>query len=69
MSTIVKCKRCGRVIVRNPRGEWALPHSKLPSTKCRDGDPHEPDGQQGGDGSGTVMAIAVSASIVDTGLI
>jgi hypothetical protein len=69
MSSIVKCKRCGRPIVRNPRGEWALPHSKLPSTTCRDGKPHEPDGKQGGDGSGIVTAVAVGTSIVDAGVI
>ena len=69
MTTAIKCKHCGWIIVRNPRGVWILPHSRFPSTACKDGVPHEPDGQPGGDGTGTVTAIAVGASVFDAGVI
>jgi hypothetical protein len=69
MSTVVKCKRCGRMIVRNVRGEWGLPRSVVPTTICRDGKPHEPDGGAGNDGNGMVMGIAIGASIYDAGVI
>jgi len=69
MSAAIKCKRCGFMIVRNVRGEWVLPHSVLPSAKCRDGNPHEPDKNPRSDGAGTVLTIAVSTSAFSAGLI
>ena len=70
MTTATKCKRCGWIIVRNFRGEWVLPRSKLPSTLCLDGvHPHEPDKEPNSDPTGTVTAIAVGASVIDAGLI
>ena len=69
MTPATKCKRCGWMIVRNARGQWVLPHSVLPSTLCRDDKPHEPDREPKNDGSGTVMAIAVSTSVLSAGLI
>jgi hypothetical protein len=70
MSTATKCKRCGRIIVRNVRGEWGLPHSIVPTTLCSDGiHPHEPDNDPDQDQTGTVMGIAIGASIFDAGVI
>ena len=69
MSTAVKCKRCGRMIVRNVRGEWGLPRSVVPTTICRDGKPHEPDRGPGNDQNGMVMGIAIGASIYDAGVL
>jgi hypothetical protein len=70
VSTVTKCKRCGRIIVRNHKGQWVLPHSKLPSNLCRDGvHPHEPDKNPGRDPNGTVTAIAVGTSVLDAGVI
>ena len=69
LSTMIKCKVCGKVIVRNVRGEWGLPHSLVPTIVCRDGKPHEPDTPPGRDPTGAVTAIAVSTSIVEGGLI
>jgi hypothetical protein len=63
-----KCRRCGWIIVRNARGQWFIPHTTLPSTKCKDGNPHDPD-HGGGDGSGLVMSVAISASVFDAGVI
>jgi hypothetical protein len=70
MANATKCKRCGWIIVRNAKGVWVLPKSKLPSTLCSDGiHPHEPDHESGRDPSGTVTAVAVGASVFDAGLI
>ena len=69
MSSATKCKRCGRIIVRNVRGEWGLPHSVVPTTLCSDGVPHEPDDESDHDQTGTVMGIAIGASIFDAGVI
>jgi hypothetical protein len=70
MTTATKCKRCGRMIVRNSRGVWVVPHSRFPSTLCVDRiNPHEPDKEPKGDSSGAVTAIAVGASVFDAGLI
>ena len=69
MSTATKCKRCGRIIVRNVRGEWGLPHSIVPTTLCSDGVPHEPDKDPDQGGTGTVIGIAIGSSIADAGLI
>jgi hypothetical protein len=70
MTTATKCKRCGRLIVRNARGVWVLPHSRFPSTLCVDRiHPHEPDKEPKNDPTGTVTAIAVAASVFDAGLI
>jgi hypothetical protein len=69
MSTAIKCKRCGKMIVRNVKGEWQLPKSVVPTTKCTDGTPHEPDSGPGNDRSGLVMGVAIGASIYDAGII
>jgi hypothetical protein len=69
MSNAVKCKVCGRVIVRNVKGEWGLPKSVVPTTICRDGKPHEPDRGPGSGQDGTVIGIAIGASIYDAGVI
>lgn len=70
MSTAIKCKRCGKIIVRNVKGEWQLPKSVVPTTKCTDGEPHEPDrGPGSNDQSGLVMGVAIGASIYDAGII
>jgi hypothetical protein len=69
MSTAIKCKRCGKMIVRNVKGEWQLPKSVVPTTKCTDGKPHEPDKGPGNDQSGLVMGVAIGASIYDAGII
>jgi hypothetical protein len=69
MSTAIKCKRCGRMIVRNIRGEWQLPRSVVPTTICRDGEPHEPDRDPDDDQSGMVKGIAIGASIYEAGVI
>ncbi len=63
-----KCKRCGRFIIRDLNGVWVLPRSKIPSTLCRDGHPHEPDKQPPKDPTGTVTAIAVGTAVFDAGL-
>ncbi len=64
-----KCKHCGKIIVRNVRGEWGLPHSIVPTTICHDDVPHEPDRGSDNDQSGTVVGIAIGASIFDAGVI
>ena len=69
MSNAVKCKVCGKVIVRNVNGEWGLPKSVVPTTICRDGKPHQPDHEPGGGQDGTVVGIAIGASIYDAGVI
>jgi len=69
MTTAIKCKHCGRIIVRNARDVWVLPHSKFPSNVCLDGiHSHEPD-RDPNNPTGTVTAIAVGASVFDAGLI
>ncbi len=64
-----KCKRCGRMIFLNARGEWVLLSSRVAMPLCRDGKLHEPDWKPGDDRSGIVTGIAVAASVFDAGLI
>ena len=63
MAPPTKCKHCGKIIVRNVRGEWGCPI--VPTTICHDDVPHEPD-RGSGNSPGTVVGIAIGASIFDT---
>ena len=70
MPSHVKCKRCGKFIVRNAEGEWVLPNSKFPTPVCLDGvHKHEPRETPRGDGSGLVTGVAIGAAIYDAGVI
>ena len=70
MIPAIKCRHCGRFIVRNDAGEWVLPHAKFPSPQCLDGiHTHEPGKDPNGRGAGIATGIAIGASVAESGLI